>query len=153
LPLSRQLGSLAVIPPRAGPRDLRPFTGGFPDAHAFARLPGSPNGYELPFGSPKRAARSLQVSSHGVGSFRQLHLLRSFDPSCESVHGRLGLPLTDRPILSWASAPLELSPPGLGVSDPLEPRLAHGPRVRGLAARDAGDRGPSRRVRLLLHRD
>jgi hypothetical protein len=31
-------------------RGLLPF--GFPDVHAFTRLPGSPGGYELPFHSP-----------------------------------------------------------------------------------------------------
>jgi hypothetical protein len=82
----------------------------FPDAHAFTRLPGSPAGYELPFHAPKHASRSPWGSRRGTTSFHQHHPLRSFDPSCESVRDWFGSPLANRPIPSWVSAPLELSP-------------------------------------------
>jgi hypothetical protein len=71
LPLSRQPGFLAVIHRRAETYDSRSFTAGFPDVHAFAQLPGSPDGYGLPFhslnvlpGRPgSRAAEPLHSAS------------------------------------------------------------------------------------------
>ena len=62
LPLSRQLGSLAVIHPRAEPRDRPPFAPGFADVRACAQLPGSPDDYELPF----RLAEAILPVALGV---------------------------------------------------------------------------------------
>jgi len=55
-------------------------TPGFTDSHAFTRSPGSPSGYERPFHEPKSASRLLWAPSSRTTLFRQLHLLRSFDP-------------------------------------------------------------------------
>lgn len=96
-------------------------TDGFPDVHAFTQLPGSPADYELPFHAPKHASWSLWVSRRGAASFHQHHPLRSFHPSCESVRDWVGSPLPNRPIPSWVSAPLELSPSTPRILDP--PRL------------------------------
>ena len=98
-------------------------TAGFTDFHAFTRLPGSPAGYGLPFGAPKCASRLPRVSCRGIVPFRWLHLLRSFTPSGESVRNWVGFPRTSRPILSWDSAPLELSPSTPRILDPPRPRV------------------------------
>jgi len=115
-------------------------TAGFPDAHAFTQLPGSPVGYELPFRAPKHASRSLRVSRRGTTSFHQHHPLRSFDPSCKSVRDWVGSPLSNRPIPSWASAPLELPSSTSRSLDPpeLEARtLAFARRLRLATQRTA----------------
>jgi hypothetical protein len=93
----------------------------------------------------KRASRSPWVSCRGTVPFRQLHLLRSFTPSSESVRDWLGFPLTRRPILSWDSAPLELSPPTPRILDPSRPEGLNTNSC--LAARDSKDRSPTCRVR------
>jgi hypothetical protein len=121
LRLSTQPGFLVVILRRAWTHDSSPFTCGFADVHAFTQLPGSPAGYELPFHAPKHASRLPWVSRRGTTPFRQHHPLRSFDPSCESVRDWVGFPLPNRPIPSWLSAPLELSPP--------TPRILYPPRL------------------------
>jgi len=66
----------------------------------------------------RRASESLWVSRRGTTSFHQPHPLRSFDPSCESVRDWVESPLPNRPIPSWASAPLEPSPPTPRILDP-----------------------------------
>jgi len=68
----------------------------------------------------------------GTAPFRQLHLLRSFTPSCESVRSCFGFPLTNWPILSWDFAPLELSPS--------TPRILDPPRLESLSTCPAGSR-------------
>jgi hypothetical protein len=93
----------------------------------------------------KRASWSPWVSCRGTASFRQLHLLRSFTPSGESVRDWLGFPLTCRPLLSWVSAPLELSPPTPRILDPSRPEGLNTNSC--LAARDSKDRGPTCQVR------
>jgi hypothetical protein len=93
----------------------------------------------------KRASRSPWISCRGIAPFRQLHLLRSFTPSSKSVHDWLGFPLTRRPILSWVSAPLELSPSTPRILDPSRPEGLNTNSC--LAARDSKDRGPTCQVR------
>jgi len=58
-------------------------------------------------GAPRCSSCSPWASRRGTASFRQLHLLRSFSPSCESVRNWVGFPRASRPILSWDFAPLE----------------------------------------------
>jgi hypothetical protein len=140
-------GSLASLQLSTGlerdrTRDL--VTPRFADSHALAQLPGSPDSYGLSFSStsedPVRpGARALELTS-----LPQLHLLRSFTPSCESVHSRLGSPQADRSILSWASAPLEPSPPTPRILYPSEPRLGHPLVARKLGADPTQDRDPVR---------
>jgi hypothetical protein len=97
-------------------------TGGFPYSHAFARSPGSPVSYGLPFRAPRCISRLPWVSCRGTVSFRQLHLLRSFTLSRESVRSWIEFPRTSRPILSWDLSPLELSPSTPRILDPPRPR-------------------------------
>jgi hypothetical protein len=106
---------------------------GFPDAHAFTQLPGSPADYGLPFHAPRHASRSPWVSRRGTASFHQHHPLRSFDPSCESVRDWVGSPLSNRPIPSWVSAPLELCPSTPRILDPpgLAPEHSPSPEDSG----------------------
>jgi hypothetical protein len=117
-PLSGRPGFLAVIHPRAVMHDALPFAAGFADARAHAQWPGSPDDYGLPFGAPEHTSRLPWVWRRGVVTFRELHPLRSSRPSWESVRDRFELPLADRPILSWVSAPLEPSPPSPRSLDP-----------------------------------
>ena len=72
------------------------FTVGFPDAHAFARLPGSPDDYRLPFHAPKHASRSPWTQatvidrSASFTHFEALILLRvrSRQPGLPQTDGR-----------------------------------------------------------------
>jgi hypothetical protein len=108
-PLSRPLASLwsstSVLNRTA--QDL--ITAGFPDSHTCARLPCSPDDYELPFVTPKRASRSPWVSNDGTDSFRQLHPLRSLYPPASPFASARVAP-NRRSLLSWVSAPPEHSP-------------------------------------------
>jgi hypothetical protein len=117
---------------------------GFPDSHARAQLPGSPRDYGLPFRGPKSASRSSWASLSGTASFRQLHLLRSFPPLAESVHGPVELPRRHRPMLSWALLPLRSFPSC--TSDPRPAwtrRSRHEPASMDSGSRPGGPR-PSR---------
>jgi hypothetical protein len=104
-----------------------------PNAHAFARLPGSPDDYGSPFREPKPTSRSPWVSSGGITSFRQLHLLRSLDPPVSPFAPRRVSP-TRRPMLSWTSVPSRaFSSP---ASDPLPVRLLNSARPSTRRHRD-----------------
>jgi hypothetical protein len=122
VPLSRSPGFHAVIHRRAETHCSIPFTACFPDFHAFTQLPGSSDDYGFPFHALVHASWSPWGSGSETAPFRQLHLLRSFTPSCESVRNWIGFPLTNWPILSWAYAPLELSPLTPRILDPPRPR-------------------------------
>jgi hypothetical protein len=98
-----------------------------------------------PFSLVKRAFRLPWISCRGTAPFRPLHLLRSFTPSCESVRDWIGFPLTCRSLLSWDSAPLELSPPTPWILDPSRPEGLNTNSC--LPARDSKDRSPSCQVR------
>jgi len=102
-------------------------------------------------GAPRCASCSPWGSCRGIVSFRQLHLLRSFSPSCESVHNWVGFPRTSRPILSWARAPLEL------LLHALDSRPAQtwglDTRYSSEDSRDSEDRGPLCQVRSFLHHE
>jgi hypothetical protein len=127
-------------------------TSGFADSHALTQSPGSPRGYGLPFRVPRHASRSPWRTSCGTAPFRQLHLLRSFSPSRESVHNRIGSPLTGGPILSWVSSPLEPSPSTPRILDPPQPEgSGTRPSSEESGRRDPGDRGPPSRVRPFQH--
>jgi len=117
----------------------------FPRLPRFRAVAWFPRRLWAPFSPGKRASRSPWISCRGTVSFRQLHLLRSFTPSSESVRDWLGFPLTRRPILSWVSAPLELSPPTPRILDPSRPEGLNTKSC--LAARDSKDRSPTCRVR------
>jgi len=94
----------------------------FPDAHAYARLPGSPGDYGFPFHAPRRASQSPWAPSCRTIPFRRLHLLRSFDPPTSPCAPNRVAPLR-RSILSWASAPLKRSPSSPRILDPPRPPL------------------------------
>jgi hypothetical protein len=74
--------SLAVIHRPAVTSQAKPCHRRFPRRPRLsAQLPGSPDGYELPFHGCDPASRSPWTSRGGAATFGQLHLLRSFDPS------------------------------------------------------------------------
>jgi hypothetical protein len=79
-PLSRPLGSLVVIHPRAEPHRPRLVTARFTDARALDAVAWIPGRLWTPF--PRAEARFPFVldPSSGIDSFRQLHRLRSFSP-------------------------------------------------------------------------
>jgi hypothetical protein len=116
-PLSRPLAPLrsSTSVQKRTAQDL--ITVGFPDSHTYARLPCSPNDYELPFVTPKRASRSPWVSNDGTDSFRQLHPLRSLDPPM-SPFASVRVAPNRRSLLSWVSAPPEHSPFTPWILDP-----------------------------------
>jgi len=148
LPLSRQLGFLAVIHRRAETYDLRLCHRRFPRTSTLSRSCLVPSGdYGLPFHMKCLASWLPWVSCRGIASFRQLHLLRSFDPSCESVRDWVGSPLSNRPIPSWVSAPLELSPSTPRILDPPGPKGPNTLRVvRRLSRATRGTSDPLSRV-------
>jgi hypothetical protein len=79
-PLSRPLAPLqlstAVLE-----RALRALSSSVsPDAHTFARLPGSPDDYGSSFHAPRRISRVPWNPVCGTAPFRRLRLLRSLDP-------------------------------------------------------------------------
>jgi hypothetical protein len=120
---------------------------GFPDSYARAQLPGSPRDYGLPFRGPRSASWSSWAPLSGTASFRQLHLLRSFPPLAESVHGPIGLPRRHRSLLSWALLPLRSFPSC--TSDP-RPAWTRGPDMGPRPwtwAHDLEDRNPPGQVK------
>jgi hypothetical protein len=128
---------LAVVHRRATARHPQPYRLRFPRRpRREAQLPGSPEDYELPFHEPKPASRSPWATNDGATTPRQLHPLRSFDPSASPFTTTRANP-SRRPMLSWIYAPSETFT-NLGASDPsssedLDTRrhpeaLARGPR-------------------------
>jgi hypothetical protein len=86
------------------------ITASFRDARAHAQLPASPADYELPFHTPRgRRFPVTPSSSDGTEPFRPLHPLRSLDPLASPFTPTRVAP-SQRPLLSWPSAPPELSP-------------------------------------------
>jgi hypothetical protein len=97
-----------------------------------------PDDYGLPFHAPKHASRSPWTQatelarSASFTHFEALILLR------DRPH-RPGLPQANTPFLSWASAPLELSPLTPRDLDPPGPRgPAHAPSPEDSGARPEG---------------
>jgi hypothetical protein len=75
-----------------------------------AQSPGSPDAW-APFRYARgRTSRSPWTPSGETVPFRQLHRLRSVDPPA-SPFAPAQVSLNRRPLLSWVSASLELSPP------------------------------------------
>lgn len=119
--------SLAVIhqPTRRAKRGL--ITGGFHDSRDLsARLPVSPDGYELPFRSTRRSyfpvALDFAWRSRRTG---QLHLLRSFDPSVSPFAPIRANP-DRRPLPSWTKNRVT---PLWGISSQTS-ESSHPPRLR-----------------------
>jgi hypothetical protein len=108
-PLSRPLAPLQLSTSVLNRTAQDLITAGFPDSRTCARSPCSPDDYELPFVTPKRASRSPWVSNDGTDSFRQLHPLRSLDPPTSPFTSARVAP-EGRSLLSWVSAPPEHSP-------------------------------------------
>jgi hypothetical protein len=127
-------GSLVVIHAHPGARLPGPFTTGFPrqptltrdrldppgamsslSAHASARFPVAPD--------PELRSRPAPP----------LHPLRSFVPSA-SPFAPIRVSPNRRPLLSWVSAPLELSPPTPRTLGPIHARARIPPRSESLAA-------------------
>jgi hypothetical protein len=109
-PLSRPPAPLWLSTDVLGRTSRGLVTARFTDVHAFAQLPGSPNGYGSPFGSsddglPGRpGSRAAEPSrSTGFTHFEALFLLASPFSPARVAPSRLSL-------LSWTSSPLELSP-------------------------------------------
>ena len=111
------------------------ITATFPDARARARLPGSRDDYELPFGAPKRPSKLLWVPNCETVRFRWLHPLRSLVPPA-SPFTPDQVALDRRSILFWASAPLKLSPP--------TPRILKPARAQGFQATPRHPKAPLR---------
>jgi hypothetical protein len=141
-------GSLVVIHRRAKTHPSEPYHRRFlRRPHPKAQLPGSPDDYEVPFHAPRRASRSLRARASGTVPFRQLHPLRSVDPPASPFAPGQVAP-NRRPILSWAFASLEPSPPRLGVSNPPAPRGTRTPSSpEGSDARHEGPCDPSRQAK------
>jgi hypothetical protein len=110
-PLSRSLLLPCGHPPtcwNATSRTLLPLVS--PTPTLLTQSPGSPNDYGLPFHAPKRASRSPWVQAAELAPFRQLHPPRSLDPPASPFTPTRVAP-SRRPILSWVSASLKISPP------------------------------------------
>jgi hypothetical protein len=154
-PLSRPLASLQSST-RVQDRASRGLvTGGFTDARAHARWPGSPADYGLPFGAPKRASRSPWTTTDGLAPYRRLHLLRSFLPPADPFTST-GVAPTRRPLLSWAFAPPEPSPPTSRILGPARACARTPTPPAGFVARPKGPLDPSSQVsppRNVEHRD
>jgi hypothetical protein len=147
-PLSRPACSLVVIHRRAKTHPSEPYHRRFHRRpRPRAQLPGFADDYEVPFRTPRRASRSLQVRASGTVSFRQLHPLRSVDPPA-SPCARHRVASERRSILSWVFASLEHSPPHLGACDPRTPReTCASSSPEGSDGRRKGPCNPSRQVR------
>jgi hypothetical protein len=92
-PLSRAPGSPAVIHQHAEVHcsfALSPPVSSTPTLSRSCQTPRG--GYELPFHEPKFASRLSWAPSSRITPFCQLHLLRSFNPPCESVRNQPELP-------------------------------------------------------------
>jgi hypothetical protein len=128
-------------------------TCGFPDVHAFTRLPGSPAGYELPFHAPKRASRSPWVSPRRTArSAGFTRFEASIPPASPFATGSSFLSPVGR--YSPGFLPLwSFLLPRLGSSTRPSLGLEHSPFVRRLQARDAGDHDPLCRVRPFLNHE
>jgi len=104
------------------------------------------SGYRFPFHEPKSTSRLPWATSDGTATFRQLHRLRSLDPSASPFLPNRVAP-TWRPILSWVSSPPELSPTAPWVLDPPRPRGPEpAPSPEDLEARQEGSSNPPCRV-------
>lgn len=120
-------------PPACWGAQLDPFAAGFPDSrrfHASCLVPPPTMGFLFTRRSTLPGLPGVRACE--TAPFCQLHLLRSFTPSCESVRSCFGFPLTSWPILSWASAPLELSSS--------TPRILDPPRLESLSTCPSGSR-------------
>jgi len=151
--LSTQPGFLVVILRRAGTHDSSPFTCGFPDAHAFTQLPGSPAGYGLPFSRTEArfpVALGLAPRNHPVPPASPTSKLRSL----LRVRSRLGRVSSSQS----ADTLLGFCPSRAFSSHASDPRPA---QARGLnthlrpwtPVRDPEDRSPPCRVRPFLHHE
>jgi hypothetical protein len=122
--------SPAVIHRRAGPLAyaalLPPVS---PTPALSTQLPGSPDGYGLPFHEPKPASR-LPWTTHVSCPFRQLHPLRSFPPPVSPFAPFPGFP-------GWTAVAL------LGFFPSRVPFLASEPRtLRGDSTPALGETFP-----------
>jgi hypothetical protein len=139
--------SLAVIHRRAGTRRLGPYHRRFHRLTRFHALAWIPRRLWAPFPRHRNdASRSPWVRSDEAAPFRSFTCFEACCSFRESVHAWLGLPRSKRPLLSWASAPSELSShrpgpstrPGLeDLSTPLAPRGSEDIR-KDLAALPSG---------------
>jgi hypothetical protein len=113
--------SLAVIHPRARTHCSRPYHRQFPRRPRFHAVAWFPRRLQGPFPQTRvLASRFPWVSDSEAAPFRQLHLLRSLTPPANPF--ALARVAPDQwPILSWVSAPLELSPSAPRILDPPEP--------------------------------
>jgi hypothetical protein len=124
----------------------------FHDAHAFTQLPISPHDYGLPFRNRVASSRLPWILSRRIASYRQLHLLRSYIPPVSPYPPSRVAP-NRRPILSWAFAPLELSPSAPRILIPARSRKTeHSLASEEVRERLSGSCNPPSRVRLSLHR-
>jgi len=111
--------SPVVIHQRSSTRASGLITASFPDAHARARWPGSPDDYGRPFlRKPKPASsRTPRAPTNGIVASRQLHPLRSLDPPASPFTNDPGCP--EPPGRSSPGlSPLKSSPPTPGSLEP-----------------------------------
>jgi hypothetical protein len=146
-PLSRPLGSLAVIHRRAEPHCPRRITTRFTDARAFDAVAWIPERLWTPFSRAETRFPFVLGSRSGTDPFRQLHRLRSFTPFANPFATSPGCPdlaadallgfFPSRVFSVHASRPR----PALGLADPehspLHPK-ASGQRPSRPAASRAG---------------
>lgn len=119
--------SLAVIHQTHATSQARPCHRRFPGRPRLsAQKPVSPDGYELPFHSPRRSrfpvALDFAWRSRRTG---QLHLLRSLDPSVSPFTPTRANP-DRRPLPSWRTVTFSFFPFGVSPSRPRSPRTHPG---------------------------
>jgi hypothetical protein len=114
-----------------------------PTPTLFSAVAWFPRRLWAPFRHARRhASRSPWTPSGETVPFRQLHRLRSLDPPA-SPFAPAQVSLNRRPMLSWVSAPLELSPPTPWILRPVLPRgsdTRSRPRARARSSQDLAAR-------------
>jgi len=123
-------GSLAVIHRRAETHPRSPCHRRFRQTPTprRARLPASPDDYEVPFVTPKRPSRSLWTSAGVSRPVATPSPASKLSSSSRVRSRRFELPRSRRPILSWTSTPLKSSLPAPRDLDPPAPGRKRAPQ-------------------------
>jgi hypothetical protein len=110
------------------PRDFHPPVSPTPTPSRSCLVP--PDDYELPFRKLNARFPVTLISNDEALPFRWLHLLRSLVPPANPFAPARVTP-DQRPLLSWVSAPPELSPPAPRILYPLQPESRSTPLPEG----------------------
>jgi len=138
-PLSRPLAPVWLVTGVLERTHWRLVSARFPDVHAYAQLPGSPDTYELPFRTPKRTSRLPWTPASGTVPFHQLLPLRSLIPPASPFANDPSYPVPPADTLLDLS-PLKSSPYTPGILGPARTRRLEPPTgSRRLRQSDAKD--------------